>query len=494
MYHFRVPSLPAGEEPEPEKRRKEDRHVSGAQKQKNDWVRQLVEHAIVEKYNTPAVLIDDAAIIRYFHGDSGRYLSLPVGEAELNIFEMAHGDLHFRLYQAVDKAKNSHSPVKIENVHVRRDDDFLPIDLVCTPLSSKQEKSRYVLVEFEEKESKKPGSGQRKTAEQEDKDPDVQQLEQKLRVTRQELQATIEELETANEELKSSNEELQANNEELQSTNEELESSKEELQSTNEELETVNTELSKKNQDLMNAEDDLTNLFASSDIGTLFLDNDLTIKRFTPAAKAVFNLNEERDIGRSIKDITTNLDYDTLAEDTDEVLDKLTRKEIKVKGPDDSWYVVRIVPYRSRKNVIEGVIITFLDVSRFEESELDARDARSFFYSTLSAIWDPVLVLDEGLTVFTANRAFYRTFKTTPKETENRSIFELGDNQWEIPELRKFLEEIVPYDEEFEGFEVEHDFPGIGRRKMLLNARKITQGEQRDAMILLSLRDITGNR
>jgi two-component system CheB/CheR fusion protein len=414
-----------------------------------------------------------------------------VGQPNFNIFNMAHGELHFRLSQAVEKAKENKEPVRIDNVEVRHNDEFLPLEVVCTPLTRKGDKSRYILIEFGEHPPQEPSAKERPTKEHDEKAPTIAELEQELRVSRKELQATIEELETSNEELKSSNEELQANNEELQSTNEELESSKEELQSTNEELETVNAELSKKNQDLINAEDDLKNLFDTSDIGTLFLDNDLKIKRFTPAAKEVFNLSEERDIGRSIRDITSNLQYVTMAEDAEEVLDKLVRKEVKVRCRDNAWYVVRIVPYRTRANVIEGVVITFLDVSQFEKTHLDARDAGDLFYKTLFALWEPVLILDETLKVSRANRAFYRTFKTTPMETEDRFVFELGDNQWDIPELRKFLEQIIPNDDEFENYEVEDDFPGIGHRKMSLNARRIEQGEERPAMILLSFRDVT---
>ena len=164
----------------------------------------------------------------------------------MNIFNMVHGELHFRLSQAVEKVKESHSPVRIESIQVRHNDDFLSLGMVCTPIISTRDRSGYILVEFEEQQPKASSTGERQEAEEGEKDPDVAELEQKLRMTRHELQATIEELETANEELTSSNEELQANNEELQSTNEELESSKEELQSTNEELETVNSELSKK--------------------------------------------------------------------------------------------------------------------------------------------------------------------------------------------------------------------------------------------------------
>jgi two-component system CheB/CheR fusion protein len=491
MHHFRVPPLPRLGEKNLDM--PPGKWLQDSQKQKRENVRSVVERAIAEKYSPSAVLVDEEFDIVYFHGETGRYLSLPKGDANLNLFNLVQGELHFRLSQAFETLKTGPEAVRVKRVQVRHNDEFLSLGLTCTPLSSKTGKSRYVLVEFEERPPKGLGAKKRGREEKGENHPAVAEIQKELRVTRQELQATIEELETANEELKSSNEELQANNEELQSTNEEMESSKEELQSTNEELETVNTELSKKNQDLMKAEDDLNNLFASTQIGTIFLDNDLHIQRFTHEAKAVFNLNEERDIGRSIRDITTNLQYDTLADDADEVLDKLIRKEIKLQGKSGVWYVFRIVPYRTRKNVIGGVVITFMDVIRYEDSELYTRDARSFFYSTLSALWEPILILDESFKVFTANRAFLRTFKTSPKETEGRSIFELGDHQWDIPELRKFLIEVIPHDSEFEGYEVEHEFPGLGRRKMSLNARKIEQGDERPAMILLSFRDITDN-
>jgi two-component system CheB/CheR fusion protein len=480
MHHFRVPPLPRLGEKNLDM--PPGKWLQDSQKQKRENVRSVVERAIAEKYSPSAVLVDEEFDIVYFHGETGRYLSLPKGDANLNLFNLVQGELHFRLSQAFETLKTGPEAVRVKRVQVRHNDEFLSLGLTCTPLSSKTGKSRYVLVEFEERPPKGLGAKKRGREEKGENHPAVAEIQKELRVTRQELQATIEELETANEELKSSNEELQANNEELQSTNEEMESSKEELQSTNEELETVNTELSKKNQDLMKAEDDLNNLFASTQIGTIFLDNDLHIQRFTHEAKAVFNLNEERDIGRSIRDITTNLQYDTLADDADEVLDKLIRKEIKLQGKSGVWYVFRIVPYRTRKNVIGGVVITFMDVIRYEDSELYTRDARSFFYSTLSALWEPILILDESFKVFTANRAFLRTFKTSPKETEGRSIFELGDHQW-----------VIPHDSEFEGYEVEHEFPGLGRRKMSLNARKIEQGDERPAMILLSFRDITDN-
>jgi two-component system CheB/CheR fusion protein len=483
MIRFRMPLIQVHEDEEPEARRPGP--------EKREQVREVVERAILEKHALPSVLLDEKANILYFHGNTGRFLSLPTGEPNFNIFNMVSGELHFRLSQAREEVKRSKDGVRIKDIQVQHNEDFLNLEVTLSPISLGKKKN-WTLMEFKEQEPPQVQEEKGESGQEEEKAPEVTELKYKLKSTQQELQATIEELETSNEELRASNEELQANNEELQSTNEELESSKEELQSTNEELETVNTELSKKNQALMKAEDDLNNLFSSAEVGTIFLDDELRIKRFTPAAKAVFNLKEEADIGRRISDITSNLDYNDWEKDAEEVLDKLTRKEVKAYCKDGKIYIVRISPYRSGENVIEGVVITFLDVSQLEKMDLTARDAQDFFYKTLSALWEPVLILDKDYRVFTANRSFYRTFKSSPKETLNRSIFELGDKQWDIPELRRFLEEIIPADSEFEGYEVDHEFPEIGQKRMLLNARRISEGEERPAMILLSFKELTG--
>lgn len=181
-------------------------------------------------------------------------------------------------------------------------------------------------------------------------------------MTKEYLQTTIEELETSNEELKSTNEELQSTNEELQSTNEELETSKEELHSTNEELQTVNAELQYKLDELSETNDDLSNLLSSTEIGTIFLDNDLRIKRFTPAAAGIFNLIKG-DVNRPISDITSKLIYEDLCKDAEEVLDTLNRKKMEVPTRDGQWHTMTIIPYRTLDNVIDGVVLTFVDIT-----------------------------------------------------------------------------------------------------------------------------------
>jgi two-component system CheB/CheR fusion protein len=193
-------------------------------------------------------------------------------------------------------------------------------------------------------------------------DDRVISLDQELQATRDYLQTTIEELETSNEELKSTNEELQSTNEELQSTNEEVETAKEELQSTNEELVTVNSELVAKLDELTRANNDINNLLASTDIGTIFLDATLGIKRFTPAMTWLFNLISS-DVGRSIRDITTKIMYSTLYEEAEEVLNTLQSKEREVHTKEGKYFLMRILPYRTKDNVIDGVVITFVDIT-----------------------------------------------------------------------------------------------------------------------------------
>ena len=457
------------------------------QKHARRKVRDIVEQTILDKHTYPAVLIDDQGEILYFHGNTGRFLAPPVGEPSFNIFAMVSGELPYQLAKAVEKVKRSATPEHLENLQARHNDSFLRLDVSLSPLVADERGKNWILVEFKES-SAGPEEKKGKAADKEST-PEGARLEEELRITRQELQATIEELETSNEELKSANEELQANNEELQSTNEELESSKEELQSTNEELETVNTELSKKNQDLLKVEDDLDNLFESIELAILFLDNDLCIQRFTPATAKIFNLKKS-DEGRRLSDITSNLNYDDLARDAEEVLDHLTRKEVRVHSKTGNTYSMRIVPYRSGNNVIEGVIVSFTDVSFLEDTELRMRDAFSYFENMTAALWEPILILNADFEVSIANPAFYREFKTSPKETLGQSIFHLGDDQWNIPELRRFLEEIVPHNHAFENWQLEHDFPRIGRRKIAVNGRLIEAGEKRPGMILLSFKEI----
>jgi two-component system CheB/CheR fusion protein len=368
-----------------------------------------LERLLLEQYAPAWVIINAQQEAVYFSPRTGRYLEPAAGAPSSNVVGMARKGLRLDLRTALHKAVKTGEVVTHEDVAVETNGDIQPINLVVRPLPELGSENGYCLVIFQE-------LGPAKSREQARRDGNspvegdqmVQQLESELRSTREHLQATIEEVETSNEELKSSNEELLSTNEELQSANEELQTSKEELQSVNEELETINTELNKKLEELDAANSDLNNLLHSTQIPTIFLDNSLRIKRFTAAATSVFRLIET-DIARPILDIAPRFDEDMLM-DIKEVQRTLSVKEKQVRLADGSAvYLMRILPYRRVDSVIDGLVLTFLELTQLNraleqqarlaaivESSQDAIVGRSFD-GTITA-WNPAAVEMFGYT------------------------------------------------------------------------------------------------
>ncbi|PKP67792.1 MAG: hypothetical protein CVT86_00495 [Alphaproteobacteria bacterium HGW-Alphaproteobacteria-8] len=317
-------------------------------------------------------------------------------------------------------------------------------------------------------------------------------LQQELRAKEEYLQTANEELETSNEELRSSNEEMQSVNEELQSTNEELETSKEELQSVNEELSTVNAELQAKVADLSQANNDMNNLLAGSGIGTVFVDHELRTLRFTPAATRIINLIPS-DIGRPVSHIVSNLkNYGELTEDVKTVLETLVSKEIEVCTESGAWYSMRILPYRTLGNVIEGAVITFVDISDRKRVEKALQEARDKLTGALAAmLHEPLLILDESLRVVSANSAFYAAFRAAPEDVLGLCVYEADNCQWEIPALRTLLEDVLHKKAVFSDFEISHVFREGGRRTLRINARRIGAEAGQPDLVLLAIEDVT---
>jgi two-component system CheB/CheR fusion protein len=318
----------------------------------------------------------------------------------------------------------------------------------------------------------------------------VDELEQELLYTKENLQANILEMQAANEELKSTNEELQSTNEELQSTNEELETSKEELQSVNEEIVTVNAELQAKIEQLTDIQNDMKNLLDSTSIGTIFLDGTLAVKRFTRDAARVFRL-VTTDTGRPLADIKSTIIAGDIVSDAQDVLDTMVPREKEVQTSENLWYLARFTPYRTFENVIDGVVITFTDITSLKTLEAEVRHSREFAENIINTMREPLVVLDTEFRVVSASRSFYTTFHSAPEETVGRILFELGNRQWDIPRLRELLETVLPENTSFEDVEVDHEFPGIGQRKMILNGRRVQNQKGEPRFILLAMEDIT---
>ena len=313
----------------------------------------------------------------------------------------------------------------------------------------------------------------------------ITELERELTETRDYLQSLQEQSEAANEELQSSNEEVTSSNEELQSMNEELETSKEELESTNEELTTVNEEMASRNQELNQLNSDLNNLHVSINTPILLLSRDLTIRRFNAQAGKHFNL-VAADVGRPLGGIKHNLAFPGLEKFTAEVITTVTPRECEVQDRDGDWFALRVRPYLSIDNKIEGAVLVLTNVSALKQNERRIREARDYANAIIDAV-PPLLILDPDLRVQTANQSFYQAFGVEAGRTEGRLVYELGNGQWNIPALRQLLEDILPGKHEVHDYEVTHEFESIGRRSVVLDARQVDHLQT----VILCFSDIT---
>ena len=330
---------------------------------------------LVASYAPPCVMIDSNDEIIYSHGKTGKYLELTQGHANLNILNMAREEIRHDLAGAIRKARLQNKHIALEGLQVKTDGGYQGITLSVTPTPAVEGRGELLMVAFEDIAAIQKKDGKTRDVFTPRAAQRISQLEQEVEYSQHHLQTTVEELETSNEELKSSNEELQSTNEELQSANEELETSKEELQSLNEELVTVNAELHGKIDELAQANDDMKNLLDSTKIATVFLDNQLCIKRFTSEATRIINLVQS-DVGRPVSHIASKLEDDTLSTDAQQVLDSLVPKERQVKSREGLWYLYRVIPYRTLDHVIGGVVLTFTDITehKLAESANTARD------------------------------------------------------------------------------------------------------------------------
>jgi two-component system CheB/CheR fusion protein len=435
------------------------------------------------------VIIDEDLRIVQFLGHTGRFLEPMPGDASLTLLKMVRDGLLHGVRTALHEARRQGQPARRGGLRMRGDEVEVTVEVV--PLGAAAAPGRHFAVLFLEAEPAEPpphrrGKGKRRGA---SADPRVSKLDQELTATRDYLQSIIQELEAANEELQSANEEILSSNEELQSANEELDTAKEELESTNEELNTVNEELKGRNEELSRANSDLLNLLANVQVALVIVDNRLNIQRLTPMAERVLNLIPS-DVGRPISHIQPNIECPDLEQQIHEVIDKIQPYEREVQDRQGRWFSLQIRPYKSVDNRIDGAVLTLYDVDLVKR-EAGIRSARDYLDAIIQTMREGLVVLDANLRVETVNKAFSDMFGVSAGDMTGRPLYETNGGEWNIPQLRSLLEEILPEDKTIERFDVEHDFRSLGRRVMRLNARRLQNRAGMPGLILLAIEDVT---
>jgi two-component system CheB/CheR fusion protein len=459
------------------------------------------DQVVLSHYGPVGVLVNTDFEILQFRGQTSAYLEPAPGRASLKLLSMTKAPLQLDVRTALYQAQQSGERVQRLAVDPEAADRARQVCIEVLPFTVETAEQPYYLVLF----------GDVPPAPQTQREPDLAtaapdgaiaetesiaqyqqenaQLRDDLEATRAHLQSIIQAQEATNQDLRAANEEVMSSNEELQSTNEELQTAKEEIQATNEELGTINAELYHRNAETARISDDFQNLLSSIHIPVLMLKEDLCIRRFTPTAAELFNLISS-DVGRPLSNIHHRLQIDDLSARIRQVIDSLNQMTLEVQDEDGRWYEMRIRPYRTLDNRIDGAVVVLIDIERLKHNAAELQQSRDYSDAIVQTMREPLLVLNADLQVVTANRQFYRLFQVSPDSTEQQSVFELGNGQWDIPQLRELLHNMLPQCQVIEDFVVEHNFETIGLQTMRLNARQMdnTHGEAR---ILLAIEPVS---
>ncbi|PSN17237.1 histidine kinase [filamentous cyanobacterium CCP5] len=459
----------------------------------------LADQIVLNRYGPVGVLVNAHLDILQFRGQTGAYLDPSPGRASLNLLTMAKEGLRLDLRTAIYQARQSHQTVGREPVFLRDGPQTRQIRIEVVPLNSIEADPNYYLVLFEDLPPGNAALPETTASLPATAPPDledsgnypeidqyrqeIQRLQQNLDTTRSHLQSIIQEQEATNQDLRAANEEILSSNEELQSTNEELQTAKEEIQATNEELSTINDELYHRNSETIRISNDFQNLLSSINIPILMVEGNMRIRQFTPTAAALFNLIPS-DVGRPLSDINHRLTITDLEQRILTVIDTLNQSSQEVQDQEDTWYDLRIRPYRTLDDRIDGAVIVLVNIDRLKRNAAEIQLARDYADGIVQTVRESLVVLDANLRVITANQQFYETFQVPPADTEQQLIFDLGNGQWDLPQLRSLLYNLLPENLVVEDFEVSHNFENIGPKTMYLNARRMAQPHGKDLILL----------
>ncbi len=410
-------------------------------------VQTLTDQLLLQRFAPASVLVNDKGDIIYMTGRIGKYLEPVAGKANWNIYVMAREGLRNELPGALRKAMQNFDEITLRNINVGTNGGTLIVNVTVQRIESQDSIKNMIIliftditavVEYSQKTRKRSPTGKMK------------EMEMQLQRSYEDLQGTREEMQTSQEELKSTNEELQSTNEELQSTNEELTTSKEEMQSLNEELQTVNVELQSRVSDFIQANDDMKNLLNSTEIATLFLDKDLNIRRFTDQATKIFKLRKA-DIGRPFTDQTSDLQYPEIDNHARQVLETLVSIETAITTVDGRWYNVRIMPYRTLDDRIDGLVITFTDISHTKKAETQLLISETRYRRLFESAKDGILILDAKTgKIVDVNPFLIELLGYTKEQFVEKSIWQIGFLKDIVANKDKFLElqqkELIRYE------------------------------------------------
>jgi two-component system CheB/CheR fusion protein len=461
-------------------------------------VREEAHEIILERFAPAGVVINDKLEILEILGDTHPYVRLPPGTANLSLLRLVRRDLVPQLSAAIDLARRTGASVRREGWptgHGQEGPGGPYLDVV--PMIARPDRKHRLLVLFESAAaspadthdaSPKAGTNIKPGASGDGRE--VVRLRHALADSQEHLKLLMDSRQSAEEELKSANEELMSSMEELQSANEELQTSHEELESTNEELTTVNDQLAIRNRDLTEISNDLTNLVTSVDVPIVILSGGLRLRRSTLAADKVMGLTRA-DVGRHLSEIRHTLRFPNLESEAAEVLKTLGSKTIEVQDRLNVWYSMRLRPYRTEDDRIDGLVVVLFEIDRLKRSFQEVERARNFSRTIVEAVQEPLLVLGEDRRVLNANLAYLKTFQTSHAEIENRPVFALHPGGFRSAAFKKMLEATLAGKGRTQDFEVEFKMGGVKSIIMSIDARRFDLHEDNGTIVLLTMKDIT---
>ncbi|MDP9122150.1 MAG: ATP-binding protein, partial [Acidobacteriota bacterium] len=457
-------------------------------------VQREADRILLARYSPPGVLVDTNLEILLFRGDTQPFLEHGQGDANLSLSQMVQKGLLASLREMIQETQATQAAVRRAGVQFRHLDGFRQIDLEVLPVQGPLSRQSCFLILFHsppEDRASPPAARPRRRPGRSGSEH-VRVLEAELNATRDYLRSVAEEQSSANSALEVANQEILSSNEELQSLNEELETAKEELQSSNEELTTLNEELHQRNSELAEVGDDLLNLLSALHVPVVLLSRDLVVRRSTPGAAKLLGLRASS-AGRPLE-LSGEVDLPDLAALVHEVMEQGAEKEREIQDRQGCWHLLRLLPYRSRDNGIEGAVMLLIDIDVLKRAADSVARSRDFADAVIETVREPLLILGGDLRIERINRAFAETFGVSSGESIGRRLFDLSEGQWDIPVLHRRLDDVLSSDREFHDLEIEQMFRGIGHRILLLAGRPVRQETAGPAKILLALGDRTKER